>query len=723
MKKSDKLIHVQRPAIRELLFQKIAEKDLYNYYQRVTGKTAKDLKEALSRTEKELLIKIVNISSEITAADIERCFEEYRYSSRPSFKLYLLTPIDPTLDSRSLFEDWKNNKAVEHLNAYLSDKRHEKEAWKKIYVLDQIQVDADTLEISFSYEHLHNFIDPVTEDNDAIYELKYGFLWINVKDRFLSVSVPAVSLIGVLVDGIHAVFPVLTIATNLGENLINRFFKRDNLKRKSLYNPTPPPNMPARVTLSDSKMGDKTNHMNQYAGYQSPSTVFEEEVDNSYYSTLGINSNQGKFYLTKQLKASKLRDWGLKRIKQLMGHINGFYKNSDIEAVWGSLGIESDTDLVSFAHSKLERAAILEIVKGIIQCKKHGITSITLKYDQRELLEQINKNSMTFFTPYCDLCNNFVEISCGCCGKSELNNYRLFKGEVKVQCGFCGDKFSEGSYQCNEGHTLSITSGFEGTQTIPSNGLSELVSHLIERYFPSIGFSLTKESFYLSNNVLYYKNSTPSKVMLKLADLTQFQPIYSVEITEERRSKLIGILEILKEKCSRQSVESCKKCQTEKSVLCVMKPFISFTDHELHPHHGQEFGDVSFTIKLETGDEIFVGVAKSYEKKAVTESSDKGREMIQQFLKMCLDLRVHVVGLIIAADVDQGLTALCQHIARLHDKKVVMWYFDDLIRAVNNSITAQGLDIEKVKKDIIADSQKRAKKTKPAGVKKSTAKP
>ncbi|MGF7047768.1 hypothetical protein J2T13_002274 [Paenibacillus sp. DS2015] len=713
MKKSDKLIHVQRPAIRELLYQKVEEKDLHNRFNRVTGRTAKDLKEALNRTEKETLIKMVNLSSEITELDVEQCFEEYRYSSRPSFRLYLLTPIDPKFESSSMIKKWGNNKAVEQLNVSMTEREHAKGVWKNIRFLDQTQVEADTLEISFSYEQVHNFISPDTEDNDSIYELKYGFIWINVTDRFLSISVPTDSITGVLIDGIHAVFPVFTIATNISDSLIDRLFRKDNLKRKTLYNPNPPTNMPTRVTLSDSKMGDKTTHLAQYEGYQSPSTVFEEEVEDSSYTTLGINSNKGKLYLTKQLKASKLRDWGLKRIKQLMGYINGSYKDGDIQAVWDSLGIESDINLVEFAFNKIERTAILEVVKGIVQCKKQGMTTIALHYTPRFLLEQVRKYSTSFFTPYCDTCDSFIELSCSCCGKSELNHYRLLKDEVKVNCSFCGEKYNEGTYQCAEGHNIIVSSNFEGIQIIPNSGFSELVSQLVTRYFPSLGFSLEKESFYFSNNVMHYTNSTPSKVMFKVADLPQFQPIRSVEVTLERRNKLVAILEILKEKCSRQSVEGCRQCQSEKSVLCVMKPFISFTDHILHPHHGQEFGDVSFTLNLGVDDSVFVGVAKSYEKKTVTESSDKGREMIQQFLKMCLDQRVHVVGLIIAANVDQGLTALCQHIARLHNKKVVMWYFDDLVHAINHSILEQGLDIDDVMKDVMADSKKRARNNKP----------
>lgn len=88
-KKIDKLVHIQRSAIRNLIFSRFEEREVENRYKRETKKETKDIKEALKRSDKNTLIKIVEISPEITQEDIENCYEEYRYNSRPSFRLFL----------------------------------------------------------------------------------------------------------------------------------------------------------------------------------------------------------------------------------------------------------------------------------------------------------------------------------------------------------------------------------------------------------------------------------------------------------------------------------------------------------------------------------------------------------------------------------------------------------------------------------------------------------
>ncbi|WP_020618906.1 hypothetical protein [Paenibacillus daejeonensis] len=71
-------------------------------------------------------------------------------------------------------------------------------------------------------------------------------------------------------------------------------------------------------------------------------------------------------------------------------------------------------------------------------------------------------------------------------------------------------------------------------------------------------------------------------------------------------------------------------------------------DHKLHPHHGQEYGDISFTIQmLGMDDAVFVGIAKSYEKKPIKPTDKKAYEMLQQFVYKCKDNTVNVLGIVV----------------------------------------------------------------------------
>ncbi|WP_091175192.1 hypothetical protein [Paenibacillus sp. 1_12] len=74
--------------------------------------------------------------------------------------------------------------------------------------------------------------------------------------------------------------------------------------------------------------------------------------------------------------------------------------------------------------------------------------------------------------------------------------------------------------------------------------------------------------------------------MFKVEELPQFNKLWERKITQARREELTEVMQLLKEKCSKHGQDACHACQNEKSVRCVMKSFVTFTDHKLHVHHG-----------------------------------------------------------------------------------------------------------------------------------------
>ncbi|GJM78222.1 hypothetical protein HMSSN139_07180 [Paenibacillus sp. HMSSN-139] len=116
----DKLLHVQNGVIRHLLYSKVDEKDLINRYRTVVKREVKrDLKTAFERLDKQKLVEIVAISPEITESDIEACFEDNRYSRRPNFRLFMLRPHDPQVNSASFISDHKSDAGVVKMNELL----------------------------------------------------------------------------------------------------------------------------------------------------------------------------------------------------------------------------------------------------------------------------------------------------------------------------------------------------------------------------------------------------------------------------------------------------------------------------------------------------------------------------------------------------------------------------------------------------------------------------
>lgn len=712
IKKTEKLLHVPNKAIRSLLFSKVESTALVRRYLQVTkGTTVKSIGDALMRSTKETLIKIVNACPEIDQKAIEDCFEDNRYSARPSFQIYMLIPIDPKLMHKEFMKNWGKNKGLAALNQILIDEVHSKGKWKNIEIIDQSEVDPSTLEFSFSYHERYEYIEPETEDSKHVYELKYGFFWMNIDERFVSISVPTDSISTVLALAIQQVFKIYTTSVNISDNVMKRMFKVDDLKSSSLYHPKPPEGMPQRFTVADPHMGSIMEKMKGYEEYGSARSTYQEEVEEDTFSSLGINLNKGKIYLTRQLKASTLRRWGLQRIKQLTGYMKGIYEKGTLDEQFEVLGLNDDETLKDFTHTNEERAAILSILKTIMRCKQNEERSMSvIEYNVENLYKVLRKHTTAIFKPFCGECQHYNEIVCPSCGKAEVVTIQK-KGELEGSCGYCHESVALSLLTCTEGHRVKVTSYYDGMQMIPQMNLNELLNQLAEKYF-RIRLQLgEKTNFYLIGNTVYVtKTTTSSKVMYHISDIRSFKPVWDRTLTDERKAEVTEILQLLKEKCSNHSVEGCRKCQSEKSLLCIMKPFATFTDHKLHPHHGQEFGDVSFTMELENlgiSDAVFVGMAKSYEEGTITQSHRLGREMIQQFIAKCIDDRVHVLGLIIAADVDQGLIAMCRHLAEKHNKKVMMWCFDELVLAVDFALEKLGLNPVDVKKAIVSDTHKR----------------
>jgi hypothetical protein len=711
--KADKLLHVQRGAIRELLLKKAEEDELIKHYRAVTKGETKNIREALSRLDKVTLIKIVKKCRLIGEEDIDECFEQYRYSRRPSFRLFSIHPFDTKFTSKKFIAKIRGDQGVDLLNESLADIPHPSEVFRQLTILDQQQLNNETVEFSFRFEEVYNYIEPETEESSSIYELKYGFLWINVDKRYISISSPADQLVPSLKRVVEKTFDCFVRDINITENVINSVFSKDNMKRTSLFHPEPPKGFPEKVSISDTNMAAKIEHLRGYDGYTVPSSLYEEEIEEDFYSTLGVNRNKGKIYLSRQLKASQLQTWGLQRIEQIIDYINHVISLDDTEEIFKTVGIENDEELKVFAPKKEERNMLLSLMKGIVACKKTGQSSYTLDgLTTENLVKNLKKHVIAEFHPYCDKCENHTRITCPGCGSSNFNYLKVSKDSTQVICHGCFQTVPINKIKCLSDHTIKISSIYEGVLVKPQIILAEVIEKLMNRYFPKLGFNTTGEYFFFQNNELLYTNRTATKVVFKVSELEQFETLWNRDISDGRKAKLEEILKSIKEKCSKHSNEACIACQAEKSILCIMKPFVTFTDHELHPHHGHEFGDVSFRLQIphiNLTDAVFVGMAKSYEDGIIFASKSLGREMIQQFVSKCQDARPHVLGLICAARLDQGLVAMCEDLARRYGKKVVMWQFDELLKVLDYAIDHYGIELDEVKKAIDEDTPERGK--------------
>ncbi|MFB5762924.1 hypothetical protein [Paenibacillus medicaginis] len=538
---------------------------------------------------------------------------------------------------------------------------------------------------------------------------------MNFDQRFVSINLPTESLVGTISKTLERAFDCFVSPVNITKKIVNSVFSKESMKRTTLSNPDPSSGKPNKVTLADSYLGHKVGQLTEFDGYDSPSSVYQEAIDEDgdFFSTLGVNNDKGKIYLTRQLKASEMRRWGIWRIGQIMNYINSIQDNGEIDEKFESLGLDEDPDLDAFVTSNAEKKVIQEVMKAIVTCKVKKIESFKLhNLNVDKIVGSLKKHTLTHLYPYCEGCDHYADITCNNCGNTDLLTVSVIRGQTpKVVCSFCHTELQQDNVRCLMDHKVRIDSWYDGVIINPKTALVELVEKLTNKYFPDSGFLHEEESFYLLNNVVHYSSKVASKVMFKVRELQQFKPVWNRIITPERREELAEVLSLLTEKCSKHSVDACQACQHEKSIRCIMKPFVTFTDHKLHPHHGQEYGDISFTIQmLGMDDAVFVGIAKSYEKKPIKPTDKKAYEMLQQFVYKCKDTTVNVLGIVVAGELEQGFVAMLQDLAGRYRKKVVMWTYEELILVIDFAITNYDLSISEVVEELKADIVRRKQK-------------
>ncbi len=164
---------VKLDAIVEALLAKVKPDNLVQRYAEVTANTTKHVASALRTLSNGRLRQIVALCPELTEHDIDHLFEEFRYGARPSFSLYL---VDCPLSQRE-FED-----------CILAAADWESEEEHRTRVIDVDQFGDSVFEVAFSYETIHEYLDPATEALAERPELEYGFLWLAPHWHYMAIE-------------------------------------------------------------------------------------------------------------------------------------------------------------------------------------------------------------------------------------------------------------------------------------------------------------------------------------------------------------------------------------------------------------------------------------------------------------------------------------------------------------------------------------------------------
>ena len=670
---------MQIKGIRWMIWQHIGEENAKERLLSITNQsTIADIRKFVDSQNRETLIKLIDVSPEISPELIESAYDKYRYGLRPGFTLFWVKRKDTIQLAQSELQT--------HINSYFNTIKYGESAKLKDLKLKAIIKFSDIYEVSMTYLQKYNYIDEEGEFK-YVYCLKECFAWIGIERNFVAIN----NMPDVLMNHLKHLFSSLyrSDITNIKitNKLLEQVFSKEKTKRVTKHNSNPPENQLEKVTFSDSKLSEKMDAIPEgYDLYDTTSTQYTEEIDGDLVGTLGVNCDKGKMYLSKNLTSSQFRAWSLKRINDIIGY---FQNSTDI-----SSETLKGYNMFSSSDWKELKPTIIpmmnEIAIAVINCKKTNTDIYPLSFDTYHIYQELNRYFIERLRVDCETCNERAVPHCLECDGSSFTVSR--KAPAKIVCSCCADS-QQGvfNFQCEQGHSMSVSNIGDAIELISTDGFSEKLFATIKTYFPDITFS--KGEYIILTQSGLELHCSPNYDKLNPSDIDEFRAIIE-RSTVKSENELTDCLKRIKEKCKTPTNENCARCKTKQyekldNLECILQLFTRFEGYAPQPHQGHEFGDVAMNVKCGGAAMTFMGIAKSVisnKNKKITLSSDIGREIIQQALTAFYDARVDIVGVIYPDLIDDQLKYFLCHYAKLSNKRFVLLDRDFMIKLLDSCI-------------------------------------
>lgn len=287
-------------AVRKLLAQKLGEDE---------ARLAE-----LNRLARDQLVLAVDREYSISEDDVTHLYNSFRYGRRLALQLYLLphdftysgtwdTIVDAIVAQTGVAAvlDETANGGEEDADDYDCDV-----VKGRVIYCDSDPFD-DVLEIRFRYLVVHRYLDQ-QEDAAEVLETRYGYVWLNAVQRYVAVLAKDGSIAAAMLDIIAQRLKVKPQSVQFPRDLIDRHFELQNAKRFT--------HLDANTGVRQSISGDR-EALAGYLGeinardirYQRPGVLYEEVLDETMRSGLGISTKRGRIYFTRTLSTQQIRHW------------------------------------------------------------------------------------------------------------------------------------------------------------------------------------------------------------------------------------------------------------------------------------------------------------------------------------------------------------------------------------------------------------------------------
>lgn len=655
-KQRTKLELIRVEGICKMILSKIDGNVLRYKIEHITGSVIHDEKAALFRMPRYQLIKLIESTTLFSDEDINNAYELYRYGLKPGFTLFSIS---------SKYQEISKTKIVQKIKEYLASVVYdEEESYKNLRYKTESEIDQNVIEYDFTYLSKYNYLSE-QEEPKFIYELEECYVWISAESLFVAIKNAPTRITNIIKKMMADILHTKLNNIKINKKLVNEIFGEENIKKGTFVKANASVDEAEKITIADSKFAEKKSVRAGVSSYDMTSSYLSENIDENFNSTLGVNCNQGKIYLTRNVNATMFRTWSIKRIKDIIVFLNNKENTMDFEI----FKAKNIMDNPIWAKSKLKNKIIEKIIYAVYVCVKNNLETYAIDEDILEIRRNLDEYLYDKLLMNCDRCEEISFPSC-LCGSHKLT---LTKNN-EVLCCDCGKTINK--LVCDEGHERSGFLVEEMLTLLPS---AEFILKIVEVLNDTFNINFSGYFNITDGSISVFEK--PKGELVNLKDIKELNEIASIEINETDYDDFLKDLKGLNEKCRSSYNKDCNRCHLSNKNCCIMKLFCTYPSYRPSPHNASEFGDVHFPITLNGKTVELVGVAKSAisKKETLTSSENAAREMLQQILTITHDKRVGAIAAICPMRFHDQLQQEIAYISKITGTPILI--MDDMFMA------------------------------------------
>ena len=456
---------------------------------------------------RDKLILLIEACPEISAAQIDQLYEEYRYGQNPTLYIFLFNPRWVKRSNRIEMEKEIQNE-IDNWNALITE---------PLPAVRMLQLDSllefteqpELLEGSYRFLRRIDYID-ADQNPTSTYETLYGFFWLNLKAGYCVIHGREPSILRIL---------EIVIERGAGLNLVNLIFTtelknslpfllEESLRSSRLHDPDPDSSRYRWLTIADDSPYSKGYRELEASYPEVRDARYRISIDEQRETSLTIRFDRGVISLAGKLSATQFRNWALLSLGEIITKVQSLHKQPTLFIQ--TRGFRSVPELARYTAG--QKDSILRLTADLLELKvQPGIGYRATGISPLALANRMQRLMRVYLYLTCpqESCDQEGYFACEVCGGTDFQVVKREDG-FAVKCPrHLGQPWSASSpFQsaCLNGHKQIVDTNTleENLHLLPGPQLLHSIAELVGRYIPAHSFDPKMERFYIRGRRIYY---------------------------------------------------------------------------------------------------------------------------------------------------------------------------------------------------------------------------